>query len=538
MTLRPDGDAGSPPDGFPGSLFVMGHDRMPYGELPTGNQVAEVTIPAPAVSANVGDLPVASFLQSFQDVSGGLFAALEEVPTAGMQFLNIAATGPRIHLAWGQHFQPEPAVPSHAWFSPTLSAPGTTGAWFLGNQSQYSVNGYLMEIPAAWADVHTGGRYVGTGRQRDGGWGGMGPSLYAYRPWVDSGGTPAPPGTHLEETVLLRYESSEATSDIVRCFAGYQHADTFVGGAFLTTTGGKSSVVFAGTKGTGAKYWYGFVNPLGPSYPCPEQASIPLFTACRLASGEACPPEDLVECGGHTSERGWWSARFDAQIVFYDPEELARVAAGEIQPHVPQPYATLDLDDRLFLNPSGVDPDSLGTGIQRRYRLGDVTFDRQNGLLYVLELFAEDAQPVVHVWRVAPGSAPSPPLRFFTLAPCRILDTRQPAGDLGGPALAAQGSPDRSFPVRASACQIPQAARALAVNVTVVNAAAAGDVLVYAGDLTDPGAPSTVAFQAGRTRAAMTTLRLAADGSGSVKARNRSAGTVDLILDVNGYFAE
>ena len=41
----------------------------------------------------------------------------------------------------------------------------------------------------------------------------------------------------------------------------------------------------------------------------------------------------------------------------------------------------------------------LGTGVQRRFRLGDVTFDRANGLLYVLELFADGAKPVVHVWR-------------------------------------------------------------------------------------------------------------------------------------------
>jgi len=42
----------------------------------------------------------------------------------------------------------------------------------------------------------------------------------------------------------------------------------------------------------------------------------------------------------------------------------------------------------------------LGTGVQRRFRLGDVTFDRANGLLYVLELFADGAKPVVHAWRV------------------------------------------------------------------------------------------------------------------------------------------
>jgi len=37
---------------------------------------------------------------------------------------------------------------------------------------------------------------------------------------------------------------------------------------------------------------------------------------------------------------------------------------------------------------------------QRRNRIGDVAYDRANGLLYILELFADGAKPVVHVWRV------------------------------------------------------------------------------------------------------------------------------------------
>ncbi len=57
-------------------------------------------------------------------------------------------------------------------------------------------------------------------------------------------------------------------------------------------------------------------------------------------------------------------------------------------------------ESRLFHNPAGVETELLGSGVQRRYKIGDVTFDRANGLLYVLELFADEAKPVVHVWRV------------------------------------------------------------------------------------------------------------------------------------------
>jgi hypothetical protein len=90
----------------------------------------------------------------------------------------------------------------------------------------------------------------------------------------------------------------------------------------------------------------------------------------------------------------------DAQILFYDPADLARVAAGQIPAWEPQPYASLDLDDLLFLNPAGIEIEMLGAGAQRRYRIGDVAYDRAHDLLYVLELFAEQAKPIVHVWRV------------------------------------------------------------------------------------------------------------------------------------------
>ena len=400
MTFNPRGDPSGPSDGFPGSLFVTGHDRLPYGELPNGSQVAEISIPVPVEADSPDGLNQAEFLQGFQDVAAGFFPELGEIPRLGMAYLDTPATGAKIHLAWGQHLQPDPPVASHAWFDPDLSAPHTQGAWFIGSQSLYSVNGYMFVIPASWADAHTGGRYLATGRFRDGGWSGMGPALFAYRPWIDDRGTPAPPGTRLEETVLLLYGNPQATTGIERCLRGYQHPDEWEGGAWITAEGGRSAVLFSGTRGTGAKYWYGYVNPAGPDHPCVDEALVGEFAVCRLADGSPCPGEDLRECAGHPDYRGWWSSRFTAQFILYDPADLARVAAGEMASWEPQPYASLDIDQHLFLNPAGVEQGMLGTGVQRRYRMGDAAYDREHGLLYVLELFADEARPVVHVWRV------------------------------------------------------------------------------------------------------------------------------------------
>jgi len=124
------------------------------------------------------------------------------------------------------------------------------------------------------------------------------------------------------------------------------------------------------------------------------------YTTCRKADGTRCPAEELVECAGHTSSRGWWSSRFVGRLLLYDPDDLARVAAGTMEPWAPQPYAFLDVESWLYRNPSHVDLEEIGPGVQQRFRLGDVTFDRQNGLLYLLELYADEARPVVHVFRV------------------------------------------------------------------------------------------------------------------------------------------
>lgn len=400
MTYNPDGNPEQGGAGLPGSLFVMGHNRLPYGELPDGNQVAEITIPQPIISIRVGDLNTAAFLQPFTDVAAGYFTSLEEIPRAGMEYLDVSITGPQIHLAWGQHMQPAEEVASHAFFAPDVSEPNVQGPWFIGHQSPYSVNEYLFAIPSSWAQDHVEGRLMATGRFKDGGWSGMGPSLMAYWPYLHGTHDPPEAGTRLSEIVLLLYANSQETYEIERCLDGYQHGDEWTGGAWITTDQDKSAVVFAGTKSVGERYWYGFVHPEGPRYPFIETAFLGEFVLCRLACGTPCP--DPQEAVGDTivSDRGWWSTAFTARFLFYDPADLALVAQGQMSSWEPQPYAFLDFDEVLFLNPEGIDEWTLGTGPQRRYRLGDVAFDRLNGYLYVLELFADGAKPVVHVWQI------------------------------------------------------------------------------------------------------------------------------------------
>jgi len=129
----------------------------------------------------------------------------------------------------------------------------------------------------------------------------------------------------------------------------------------------------------------------------------------------------------------------------------------------------------------------------------------------------------------------TPPAGFvlFTLAPCRALDTRNAAGPLGGPALG--GGASRTFTL-AGACGIPAGARVVSANVTVVNPAAGGDLVVYPATLAAPPSASTISFRIGSTRANNAHLLLASDGTGRVVVKNNASGALHLVLDVNGYY--
>ena len=125
-------------------------------------------------------------------------------------------------------------------------------------------------------------------------------------------------------------------------------------------------------------------------------------------------------------------------------------------------------------------------------------------------------------------------VQFYTLPPCRLVDTRFASGANGSPALAPAGGPDRAF-VLTGTCGIPAGATAVSANVTAVNPLAGGFLAIYRGD-GSPTGTSVINFDAGRARACDTILQLALDGSGTVKVSNAAAGTVDLVLDVSGYF--
>lgn len=372
MTYYPDGDPSGPSDGYPGSLYGIGHDHTKY--------VSEISIPVPVVSRNLSALNTAKTLQGFANIRSGisslspLFTDPSQLSRGDLTYLpkQGSQTSGKIYACWGAHFQSDDSrVPSHMWCDLNLTKP--KGAWWILNKSEitlYSVNDYMFEIPENWANTYVGGRRLATGRYRDGGWGGLGPNLFAIAPWSD--GNPPVDGTILQVITLLRYSSSHTegsrfgTSDKMK---NYSHSDEWSGAAWLTA-GSREAVIFIGTKGIG-KTWYGYSDGTL------DTDSPPPF------------PHD---------DRGWWSERFESQIIFYKPADLAQVAQGSMRPYEPQPYATMNLDAFLYNIDKVV---GLPRHLQK-HRLGACAYDRKNRLLYIFEYRGdkENDRPLVHVFKI------------------------------------------------------------------------------------------------------------------------------------------
>ena len=131
--------------------------------------------------------------------------------------------------------------------------------------------------------------------------------------------------------------------------------------------------------------------------------------------------------------------------------------------------------------------------------------------------------------RCATGPAPT---RFYTLTPCRVADTRNPAGPYGGPSLAAGSK--RDFQLAGGFCGIPNGAKSVALNVTVTGSTADSRLVLYQG-VAPVSLAQSISYRAGQTRASIAIPPLSASGGLGVHAV-QSMGTAHVIIDVSGYF--
>jgi hypothetical protein len=134
---------------------------------------------------------------------------------------------------------------------------------------------------------------------------------------------------------------------------------------------------------------------------------------------------------------------------------------------------------------------------------------------------------------VKPLAVASPStLSFVAVAPCRLADTRAAygfTGQYGPPSMAATVA--RNFTITGQ-CGIPVGASAVSFNFTAAGTLARGYLTVYPQGATPPNV-STLNYTTGETIANAAVVPLGVSGGIAVYA----AAGLDLIIDVNGYYA-
>jgi len=120
-------------------------------------------------------------------------------------------------------------------------------------------------------------------------------------------------------------------------------------------------------------------------------------------------------------------------------------------------------------------------------------------------------------------------LVFYPLTPCRIADTRNATGQLGGPFI--NGGHSRDFPILSSNCNVPTSAKAYSLNITALPHKTLNYLATWPTGKTQPYV-STLNSSTGTVTANAAIVPAGTSGEVSVFVSDNS----DLILDVNGYF--
>ncbi len=118
---------------------------------------------------------------------------------------------------------------------------------------------------------------------------------------------------------------------------------------------------------------------------------------------------------------------------------------------------------------------------------------------------------------------------FYPVRPCRVADTRYPAGPFGGPALT--GAQSRDFAVPSSSCGLPATAGAYSMNVTVVPAGYLGYLKTWPTGQAQPNV-STLNSWTGKVVANAALVPAGNGGAISLYAEDPT----QVVLDMNGYF--
>lgn len=121
---------------------------------------------------------------------------------------------------------------------------------------------------------------------------------------------------------------------------------------------------------------------------------------------------------------------------------------------------------------------------------------------------------------------------YFSLNPCRIVDTRNPNSVDGGPIMAANST--RSFTIR-GVCGVPSTAKAISLNLAVTGLSAGGFVTLWPSGSSQP-VVSSINFSGTEPALANGAIVGLSTNTQDLSVFDGSSGSAHVIIDVTGYF--
>lgn len=359
LALNPQGDPNGLSDGYPGSLYIVGHEH--------DQMVAEVNIPIPVDQRNkpLGTLNSAGFLHGFVDITGGLagqFDAGNGYRVDGLAYLDSQGSqnSPKIYWTARTYYNVDGSSdPSHGMSDADLSQLNAKGMWRLADYTGMMTGGYIFPVPEYFADSYLGGKRLIAGLFTAQGVShtSQGPAMFAYGPWFDD---PQNRGiahnTKLATQALLYYPYTtnfNPEGDPIGNFPNHQVPDRWDAAAWVDTAG-KHAVVVVGRRSMGKTYY-----------------------------GDARP-------GDCTIDKGYHGEPYEPRILFYDPADLALAAQNKKDPTTIVPY--------IEWNPAQFFVTDCN------YEITGAAYDETNHLLYILHTNADreggEPTPLLYVFKV------------------------------------------------------------------------------------------------------------------------------------------
>ena len=296
------------------------------------------------------------------------------------------------------------------------------------------------------------------------------------------------------------------------------------GSGNVYVTGATLSVSFPTTNPLQASYGGG-----GDAFVLSISATAQISSATRFVPVTPCRVADTRNPDGPLGGPAVTGGTFRDFVIPNSACGIPATAAGYSLNVAVAPRGTLGY---LTLWPSGQSQPLVATlnSIDGRVKSNAaVVLAGSNGAVSVYATDTTDVILDINGYFVA-GSNPSA-LAFYPVTPCRVADTRNASGPLGGPSLFARDT--RSFPIQASSCGVPANAQAYSLNFAAVPR---GPMLGY-----------LTAWPAGQPQPLVSSLN---DPTGTVLANAvvvpaGAGGAVnvyttddtDLVIDINGYFA-